>query len=206
MTKFLFEELAFSDNYRQTSTRRIMLAIIVFAGIIAIGYLFDLHRLQLNYFSQHQQYILLQQQFSKIQQQTSDLNSARIELTKLQATFNSIHQDMVTSDNSQTLVNNILQAATTSGIQVNMIKPQTLLQQNFYSVLPIQITVTGNYPQLSDFIKLLNQLKMLMTFPEFTLTHANANLSTAMDSAPNNSDKLILTMTINVYLSDNAIQ
>ena len=89
-----------------------------------------------------------------------------------------------------------MQAGTASGIQVNMIKPQSLLQQNFYNILPIQITVTGNYPQLSQFIKLLNQLKMLMTFPEFSLTHANATLSTAMDSEPSNFDKLILTMTI----------
>ena len=101
MTKFLFEELAFSDNYRRSPTRRILLAIIVFSGIIAIGYLFDLRSLQLNFFSQHQQYMSLQQQYSKVQQQTSDLNSARAELNTLQATFNSLHQDMPTSANSQ---------------------------------------------------------------------------------------------------------
>jgi type IV pilus assembly protein PilO len=198
MSKFLFEELAFSGNYRRSPGKKILLALMIFSGIIVIGYLADLHRLQLNFLTQRQHNMFLQQQFSDIQKQTADLNRSRSELNQLETTFNALHQEMPTSTNNQTLIDNILQAGTASGIRINMIKPQPLLQQNFYKILPIQITVTGNYPQLSEFIKLLNQLKILMTFPEFTLIHANSNLSTAMDSAAVNSDKLILNMKINI--------
>ncbi len=199
MTKFLFEELAFSDNYRRSPMKRNILAMMIFVGIIALGYFFDLRKLQINFFTQRQHYKLLQQQFSDIQQQTSNLANARTELDKLQTTFHTLNS-MAASTNSQSIVKNILQAGAASGIQINMIKPQSFLQQNFYSILPIELTVTGNYPQLNEFIKLLNQLQNLMTFPDFTLTHANANLSTAMNSTPNNSDKLVLNMTINVVL------
>lgn len=199
MTKFLFEELAFSDNYRRSPLKRNILAMMIFLGIISLGYFFDLHKLQINFFTQSHHYKLLQQQFSDIQEQTSNVDNARNDLDKLQTTFNTLN-NVAASANSQVIVKNILQAGTASGIQINMIKPQSLQQQNFYSILPIQLTVTGNYPQLNKFIKLLNQLQSLMTFPEFTLTHTNANLSTAMDSTPNNSDKLVLNMTLNVVL------
>lgn len=201
MTKFLFEELAFSDNYRRSPSKSIMLAIMFFSGIMVLGYLIDLRSLQVNFFAQRHHYLLLQQQLSDMQHQTVNLSNAHVELGKLQATYNILNKSMATNTNSQILLKNILQAGTISGIQINMIKPQPILQQNFYSILPITLTITGNYPQLTEFIKLLNQLQILMTFPDFTLTHTNTHLSTAMNSAPNNSDKLVLNMTLNVFLS-----
>lgn len=201
MSKFLFEELAFSDKYNQSAPKRMILGISLFVCLLLIGYLVDLRNLQHNLFEQRDKNAVIQHQLTQLEQQTADISLQRTQLKQLQLQFNSLHQEMPVNSNSQLLINHILQAAQASSVQLSSIKPQALQQQDFYEILPINVTATGNYPQFIDFIKLLNQLNVLMTFPDFTLTHTNPRLSTAMDSAPSNSDKLMMNMTINVYLS-----
>ncbi len=200
MSKFLFEAVAFSDNHKESAVKKMIYAGIIFLSIFMIGYWYDIRALQKELITERNSHQQLQQQIDQLTQQTAAFNQQRSDLLQLQKQSNDLHQQISTDTDNQSIINTILQAGQSAGIQFNSIKPQTLNKQSFYSILPIEITITGNYPQLINFMNLLSQMKTLMTIPEFNLSHANAALSTAMDSTPTNADKLVMSMTINVYI------
>lgn len=200
MSKFIFEAVAFSNKQNEVKLKKAIYIIFIFLIILIIGYWFDIRELQKNLFEQLHTHHQLQLDINQFAQQNAQLNKQQAQFTQLQQQFNNLHQTLAPNTNSQPLINAILQTGQVAGIQINSAKPQQPIKQALYTILPLQISLTGNYPQLINFINLLGQLNTSMTIPEFNLTHANTALSTAMDSTPKNADKLILNMTLNIYL------
>lgn len=208
------------------ATHKFHLTAILMTIILAAGYFFNLKPLIQQWLVVRSNNHHLLQQIAQDGTKTSHLAKTLQEVEKLQTSLQNILQKYnalsVTTDTTditdnqnvnipyslefsaqQKVFGQIAQAATSAGLAINSFKPLPENNVDFMHVTPIQVTVTGGYFQLIDFIDMLNKLNLLVTFPDFTITHTNSNLSTGMNNTAGKTDQLTMSLKLNLYNMNN---
>ena len=95
------------------------------------------------------------------------------------------------------LIGDISKIGAQAGLQFNFIKPKPEMQHNYYTSLPIEISLNGNYEQLTNFITALAKMPRIVTIDQFSITRADKNATDAPVSVgATNSSNTLLTMEL----------
>ncbi|NNM60417.1 MAG: type 4a pilus biogenesis protein PilO [Legionellales bacterium] len=103
------------------------------------------------------------------------------------------------------LIGDISKVGTQSGLEFNFIKPQPELDHPYYSELPIQISVTGTYAQLTEFITSLAKIPHIVTIDTFSINRVDMSNLPA-NATPANAtvnDLLVMELTAVTYKQNN---
>jgi len=93
------------------------------------------------------------------------------------------------------LIEDISKMGISAGLEFKTIRPQPEVEQDYYTELPIEITVVGSYHQLAEFVSNLAGLQRIVTLSDFSITRPKQDISTLRKESKSKS-KVPLTMKI----------
>jgi type IV pilus assembly protein PilO len=99
------------------------------------------------------------------------------------------------------LIADISKAGSLVGLEFNHIKPLKPIEHVYYTELPIDISVSGNYMQLADFITRLAGMQRIVTLDDFDITREQP--ATGTNNMPSSlspaKSVLVMQLTIKTY-------
>jgi type IV pilus assembly protein PilO len=105
-----------------------------------------------------------------------NLEAYRQQMTEMQETFGVLLKQLPNQSEVPELLIDITQAGLARGLEFVQFKPGGLRQADFYSELPINLTVKGTYHQLGQFVSDLAALPRIVTIGDLALKPiANSN-------------------------------
>ncbi|CAN5387354.1 type 4a pilus biogenesis protein PilO [soil metagenome] len=143
------------------------IAIVVF--ILFMGYLFDIKFMLDKLQSAQQQEIQLKSLLEIKQQETASLKIYQIQLSSIKKNFSALVQVLPTRTEVPGLLDDISKTGLANGLEFSLFKPLAEKQKDFYTELPLEISVIGNYHQLAKFISQISALGRIVTLHDFSL-------------------------------------
>lgn len=105
----------------------------------------------------------LKSSFESKQRKAINLADYREQLKQIEAYLDEMIKQMPTKAEVANLLIDISQTGLASGLEFRLFKPSEAIRKDFYSELPINITVTGEYEELGLFVSGLASLPRIVT-------------------------------------------
>lgn len=135
----------------------------------------------------------LRNEFSEKQRKASNLNAYKQQMEQMQEAFKDLLRQLPKSTEVPGLVDEISYAASGSGLFNGKLQLQADVKQQFYIEKPINVTVSGSYHQIGEFISKVSALPRIVTIHDFTLK------TTGKPGDIDTSDQLTLEMIAKTY-------
>lgn len=97
------------------------------------------------------------------------------------------------------LIEDISKMGIQSGLNFNYIKPKAEIRHQQYLALPIEISLTGTYLQINQFIGQLSRLSRIIIIEDFHITHVNDQNNSAISNLPLVERPLKMELTAITY-------
>jgi len=88
------------------------------------------------------------------------------------------------------LIGDIAKIGSQAGLNFNYIKPQAEINHTYYTALPIEISVNGNYQQLTNFITELARIPRIVTIDDFSINRPDTSNATNNPQGAPSTDTL----------------
>ena len=98
------------------------------------------------------------------------------QLERLENDFSSMLKSLPTSNETPGLLDDITFVGTSSGLTFKLLNWQKEVPKEFYTELPIQIEVTGNYHAFGQFVSDIAALPRIVTVHDFEVTQELSTL------------------------------
>ncbi|MBC3767617.1 type 4a pilus biogenesis protein PilO [Neptunicella marina] len=102
------------------------------------------------------------------------------QLTRLQADFSSMLRSLPTDDETPGLLDDITYVGTSAGLKFRMLSWLPEVPKEFYTELPIQMEVEGNYHNFGQFVSNVAALPRIVTVHNFSIKQDGDVLKLAM--------------------------
>lgn len=144
-----------------------------FIFTLALGYLFLIKPRLINSNNLEKQQIDLKSRYQSEYKQVTALPEYETQLISAQENLTRSSKQLTTANEMPQLINTISNLATANNLEINSIKPEQESTKDFYVVMPINISLTGDYHHLALFISQVESLQKAITFDDFTMTALN---------------------------------
>jgi len=143
----------------------IKLSILGFIGliVIAIGFYYDTLDELSSLDHEKQKELSLKNEFKDKQKKAVNLHDYQEQLTQIETSLNEMIRQLPSEEEVASLLVDISQTGLASGLKFKLFKPDTSIDKDFYSELPISIQVLGHYEELGMFISGLASLPRIVT-------------------------------------------
>lgn len=147
----------------------------------------------------------LKQAFDMKQKKAINLQDYLDQLKEIEASLGEMVKQMPTKAEVASLLIDISQTGLANGLEFKLFQPKEEAQKEFYTELPIDIEVIGQYAQLGAFVSGLASLPRVVTVHDVTITP----LVTPTEAAKPNQEgkheetRLRMTATIKTYNEQN---
>uniref|UniRef100_A0A832MJL5 Pilus assembly protein PilO n=1 Tax=Eiseniibacteriota bacterium TaxID=2212470 RepID=A0A832MJL5_UNCEI len=155
-------------DLKNPAVQKILLASLVVASLL--GVFFFTHFLPFGYPAQRDRIVALKADYEK---KSTDLARARAtvaDLPRFEAEYEQLHQrwelaaELLPADRqSAALLRKITLAAQQTGVQFVSFRPAAPKGEQYYTELPLQISVNGGYHQVGSFLAELANLRRIVT-------------------------------------------
>lgn len=135
---------------------------------LLLGYLTDI-KPQLSLLKQAQQQEERLRTLFDEKYHSTNLKAHQKQMKKLQADFNQLLLRLPEKVELSELIEEVSQQALGSGLKLRAIRLQIEQQKDFYCELPMEISVTGSYTQLGEFVSRLAALLRIVTLHDFII-------------------------------------
>ncbi|GAB2990570.1 type IV pilus inner membrane component PilO [Psychrosphaera aestuarii] len=102
-----------------------------------------------------------------------NLDSYKKQMVDMEGKFSLLLKRLPTSHETPGLLDDITYVGTTSGLSFIKINWLPEVEKQFYTELPIQIEVLGDYHEFGQFVSQVAALPRIVTLHDFTITEAN---------------------------------
>ena len=193
-------EIQWDKLHLQSKAVQFLLAAVVALVIVVAGY-FVLFQSQWDEYKQKQEEeVKLKTEFEDKSVQAASLDNLQKELELIEASLDVLLKQLPTSAEIPTLIQEMHQAAAKSNLVMTNVTPGDAVAEKPIQIviekpierLPIAISVSGSYEQLSEFVRDVGRMSRIVTL-------ANINLTSANKSAKDDGSKLTLSATANTY-------
>lgn len=188
-----FTELTFENIDRWPLVVKIILLSLIFVLILSFGYAFDSRQQIKSLDTAKHKEAELKQTFIVKQQLAANYSAYKQQLAEIKQTFGNMLRQLPSTTEVPGLLEDISQAGVASGLTFRLFKPQPEIKHEFYTELPIQIQVVGNYHQLAGFVSKIVNLDRIVTLHDFTIQRESATNNKAPDS------NLVMDITAKTY-------
>jgi len=132
----------------------------------------------------------LRKTFATKQKKAINLPDYREQFKQIEASLSEMIKQMPTKAEVANLLIDISQTGLASGLEFRLFQPAGAIRKDFYSELPIKITVIGEYQELGLFVSGLASLPRIVTVHNIDITPAKS------------SSLLVMNATIKTYNED----
>lgn len=148
---------------------RIFLIVILSLSCLTFGIFFYGMPLVEEYSIQKNERLKLQATFQKQYEQALHLSEYKEQLRIVKEILQSWMLQLPPKSTQAELLEDLSQLASLCGLSFRSIKPLALEANDFYTTLPLELTLTGNYPNLGKFISAVTAMDRIITFHDFTV-------------------------------------
>ncbi len=178
---------------------KLMLTAILCALLLFLGYSFDTSEQLQSLNSLVKQEESLREKFAYKQRIVNDRPIYQAQIQQLDRRVQKILQILPSQIEVAGLLDEISKIGMTNGLKFQLIKPRDIQQHEFYTELPIDISVDGNYHQFAQFISDVAALNQIVTLDDFVIRRAddqNAKSQTGSQIDSSNQAQIPLQMQI----------
>lgn len=111
----------------------------------------------------------LKTEYSAVANRVANLVGLRKQMADVEEQFKEIKRQLPTQKEVPGLLEDITNIGIASGLTINSIGLQAERNEKYYIELPIQISATGTYHQVGNFVSGIAAIKRIVTLHDFTL-------------------------------------
>jgi type IV pilus assembly protein PilO len=148
---------------------RLWLLVVIFLLLIGLAYIFYIRFASINVVKLHRQENNLRVQYTVNHKRLLQFQVYKKQAGVLSKTFEPLSLQLPKQIQMAPLLRSISNIGQDVGLRFKLFDPLPLKKHDHYTVLPIDITVSGNYHQLASFINRISQLDQLITFENFVI-------------------------------------
>lgn len=124
----------------------------------------------------------LKNQFQAKYRIAVNLPAYEAQLKQMEQDFAFMLKSLPTSNETPGLLDDITYVGTTSGLSFKLLQWQPEIAKEFYTELPIQLEVTGQYHDFGQFVTKIATLPRIVTLHDFALTNETEGLRLQMQA------------------------
>jgi type IV pilus assembly protein PilO len=162
--------------------------------VIALGYWLILQDHFSEFNKLKEQEVLLKTDFETKQRQLYHLPAYREQLRVIEGRFASVLKQLPAQNEMPGLLEEISKTGVASGLKFELFAPQREVMHDFYVELPIKISVTGSYFQLTRFLSRVAEMKRLVTLDDLSIGGLPYK-----DHKMIAEDELVMRATVKIY-------
>ncbi|MBB72339.1 MAG: pilus assembly protein PilO [Legionellales bacterium] len=166
--------------------------------ILAIGYWFDTRSQAHILATTKQEEVDLKAAYEVKFSQAANLEVYKQQVTEMKQIFGDMLNQLPERTEIPQLIEDISKLGVASGLEFKLIKPAPEIEKDFYSELPIEISVVGTYHQLAEFVSSIANLPRIVTLNDFSIKRLS-DMPTARKNQEVSSDLLNMEITAKTY-------
>ena len=151
---------------------RVFFAVMLFFSVLTAVYFFDIQGLSDKYASVVAKEVSLKKDFETKAFRVANLSSYKKQLEEIEASFGSLLRQLPKDTEVPDLLEDITTAALGASLQIKSIKLDSEVETEFYTELPINIDVIGEYHDFGAFVSAVAGLGRIVTLHDFEITSA----------------------------------
>lgn len=184
------KEINLQELYKQSFAVQLGIAAIVIAAILGLGYFFVFSDQRSTLESAKQEEETLKEDFSKKAKEAAQLPALKKQLEQINESFSVLLRQLPTDAEVPNLIQELHDAASSSGMRLNTVTPQAIVNDGPIDILPYNIALTGTHQEISAFARSVGKLSRIITLSEIKLKP---------DSKDDKSNTFTLTAMANTY-------
>ncbi|MBT8439801.1 MAG: type 4a pilus biogenesis protein PilO, partial [Gammaproteobacteria bacterium] len=95
------------------------------------------------------------------------------QLDEMRQSFGALLRQLPNKTEIETLLTDISQTGISSGLEIELFKPEGLVPKDFYAEYPIKLKVTGRYHQFAQFVSGVAALPRIVTLQNIEIQPAD---------------------------------
>jgi type IV pilus assembly protein PilO len=113
----------------------------------------------------------------------ANLDAYKQQLDEMRQSFGALLRQLPNKTEIETLLTDISQTGISSGLEIELFKPEGLIPKDFYAEYPIKLRVTGRYHQFAQFVSGVAALPRIVTLQNIEIEPAtkDAGVKLAME-------------------------
>ncbi len=151
---------------------RVFFALVLFFSVLTGMYFFDIQGLSDKYTSAITKEETLKKEFETKAFRVANLASYKKQLEEIEESFGSLLRQLPKDTEVPDLLEDITTAALGASLQIKSIKLDSEVETEFYTELPINIDVVGEYHDFGAFVSAVAGLGRIVTLHDFEITSA----------------------------------
>lgn len=175
--------------------RVIALAII---GIVTIaGHFFLLVNNQATELeTQRSKQLSLRNEFSDKYYKAANIEAYKTQMEEMKNTLKELLRQLPTEEKVPSLMEDLSLQANAAGLEFNLIKPGKAVAKDFYTELPVKMTIIGSYHGFGRFIGGIAKLPRIVTLHDFSI---KANATKGVEEHKTQGQNLIMEIDAKTY-------
>jgi type IV pilus assembly protein PilO len=102
----------------------------------------------------------------------ANLDAYKQQLDEMRQSFGALLRQLPNKTEIETLLTDISQTGISSGLEIELFKPEGLVPKDFYAEYPIKLKVTGRYHQFAQFVSGVAALPRIVTLQNIEIEPA----------------------------------
>ena len=102
----------------------------------------------------------------------ANLDAYKQQLDEMRQSFGALLRQLPNKTEIETLLTDISQTGISSGLEIELFKPEGLVPKDFYAEYPIRLKVTGRYHQFAQFVSGVAALPRIVTLQNIEIEPA----------------------------------
>jgi len=102
----------------------------------------------------------------------ANLDAYKQQLDEMRQSFGALLRQLPNKTEIETLLTDISQTGISSGLEIDLFKPEGLIPKDFYAEYPIKLKVTGRYHQFAQFVSGVAALPRIVTLQNINIQPA----------------------------------
>ena len=111
--------------------------------------------------------------FDEKASKAANLDAYKQQLDEMRQSFGALLRQLPNKTEIETLLTDISQTGISSGLEIDLFKPEGLIPKDFYAEYPIKLKVTGRYHQFAQFISGVAALPRIVTLQNINIEPAD---------------------------------
>ncbi|MGB5279525.1 MAG: type 4a pilus biogenesis protein PilO [Gammaproteobacteria bacterium] len=111
--------------------------------------------------------------FDQKAQKAANLDAYKQQLDEMRQSFGALLRQLPNKTEIETLLTDISQTGISSGLEIDLFKPEGLIPKDFYAEYPIKLKVTGRYHEFAQFVSGVAALPRIVTLKDIEILPAS---------------------------------
>lgn len=112
--------------------------------------------------------------FEQKQRKAANYDAYRAQLTQMEQSFGTMLRQLPGETEIPSLIVDISQTGLAAGLQEKLFQPQAEIPRDFYAEKPINISLTGGYHEIANFVSGIAALPRIVTLHDIDISQADA--------------------------------